>query len=197
MRYLFALILILALAAGGAYVVAGRPAGLQSRLTSLKSSSAPVPRSKWPSARPARNLKSVKVVFDQNGKQTTLYEMANGQPSGEGVKLDGADKLRITRTVGKQEVPDLKSGPARITVTASRVVLRGLRTLQSTRQPRRAGPARTPAGLDRLDEALHQSRRIGDGRLSRDTGRRHVRRARRRNRVSGISRFAARRRSKA
>ena len=132
MKYLFALILILALAAGGAYVVAGRAGGPSIQIDKPEKfvgTSTPV---EVVVGAPGANLKSVKVVFDQNGKQTTLYEMANGQPSGEGVKLDGADKLRITRTVGKQEVPDLKSGPARITVTASRVVFRGLRTLQSS-----------------------------------------------------------------
>ena len=110
----------------------GVPAVPQSRLKSLTSSSAQVRRSKLSSAPPGANLKSLKVVFEQNGKQTTLYEMTRGQPSGEGVKLDGADKLRIIRKVGKQEVPDLKSGPAKITVTASRAVLHGIRTLQSS-----------------------------------------------------------------
>ena len=65
------------------------------------------------------------------------------------------------------------------------------------RQPRRAGPPRTPAGLDRLDEALHQPRR--DRRWSSIARRRptSLRRARRRHRVSGLSRRQARRRSKA
>jgi murein DD-endopeptidase MepM/ murein hydrolase activator NlpD len=58
--------------------------------------------------------------------------MTDGQVAGEGVKLDGPDTLRITRTIGKGAIPDLKSGPARIVVTASRPVLRGWRTLEST-----------------------------------------------------------------
>src|SRR5689334_13851974 len=122
MKYLLGLILILALAAGGAYVVAGRAGGPSIQIEKPEKfvgASTPV---EVVVGAPGANLKSVKVVFDQNGKQTTLYEMANGQPTGEGVKLDGADKLRISRNVGKQEVPDLKSGPAKITVTASRAV---------------------------------------------------------------------------
>jgi len=132
MKYLLGLILILALAAGGAYIVAGRAGGPSIQIEKPEKfvgASTPV---EVVVGAPGANLKSLKVVFDQNGKQTTLYEMANGQPSGEGVKLDGADKLRITRNVGKQEVADLKSGPAKITVTASRAVFRGLRTLQSS-----------------------------------------------------------------
>ena len=132
MKYLLGLILILALAAGGAYIVAGRAGGPSIQIEKPEKfvgASTPV---EVVVGAPGANLKSVKVVFDQNGKQTTLYEMANGQLTGEGIKLDGADKVRITRNVGKQEVPDLKSGPAKITVTASRAVLHGIRTLQSS-----------------------------------------------------------------
>jgi hypothetical protein len=132
MRYLLGLILILALAAGGAYVVAGRAGGPSIQIEKPEKfvgASTPV---EVVVGAPGANLKAIKIVFDQNGKQTTLYEMSNGQPAGDGIKLDGPDKLRITRAVGKHEVPELKSGPARITVTASRAVLRGLRTLQST-----------------------------------------------------------------
>ncbi len=132
MRYLFGLILILALAAGGAYVVAGRAGGPTIQIpkpVKFVGTSTPV---EVVVGAPGAQLKTIKVVFDQNGKQTTLYEMTGGQPTGEGVKLDGPDALRITRTVGKETIPDLKSGPARITVTASRAVMRGLRTLQST-----------------------------------------------------------------
>ena len=114
MRYLLGLILILALAAGGAYVVAGRQGGPSIQIEKPEKfvgASTPV---EVAVGAPGGHLKSLKIVFDQNGKQTTLYEMTGGQPSGDGIKLDGPDKLRVTRTVGKQEVPDLKSGPARI-----------------------------------------------------------------------------------
>ncbi|MBW8712837.1 MAG: M23 family metallopeptidase [Acidobacteria bacterium] len=132
MRYLLGLILILALAAGGAYVVAGRQGGPSIQIEKPEKfvgASTPV---EVAIGGQGGHLKYLKIVFDQNGKQTTLYEMTGGQPSGEGIKLDGPDKLRVTRTVGKQEVPDLKSGPARIVVTASRAVLRGFRTLEAS-----------------------------------------------------------------
>jgi murein DD-endopeptidase MepM/ murein hydrolase activator NlpD len=132
MRYLLGLILIVALVAGGAYVVAGRQGGPSIQVEKPEKfvgASTPV---EVAIGAPGGALKSLKIVFDQNGKQTTLYEMTGGQPSGEGIKLDGPDKLHITRTIGKQEIPDLKSGPARIVVTASRPVLRGFRTLTSS-----------------------------------------------------------------
>ena len=132
MRYLFALLLILLLAAGGAYVVAGRQGGPSIEIAKPEKFVGMSTPLEVAIGAPAANLKTIKIVFEQDGKQTTLYAADNGQVAGEGVKLDGPDKLRITRTVGKQTVPDLKTGPARILVTASRPVMRGLRTLEST-----------------------------------------------------------------
>jgi murein DD-endopeptidase MepM/ murein hydrolase activator NlpD len=132
MRFIAAFLLILVLAAGGAYVVAGRGGGPSINIAKPEKFvgvSAPLDVAV---GAPGANLKAVTIAFEQGGKSTTIYTMENGQVAGEGVKLDGPDTLRITRTIGKQTIPDLKSGPARIVVTASRPVLRGLRTLQST-----------------------------------------------------------------
>ena len=132
MRYLFALILILLLAAGGAYVIAGRQGGPSIEIAKPEKFVGMSTPLEIAIGAPAANLKTIKIVFEQNGKQTTLYAADNGQVAGEGVKLDGPDKLRITRTIGKQTVPGLQTGPARILVTASRPVMRGVRTLEST-----------------------------------------------------------------
>ena len=132
MRYLIGLILLLLIALGAAYVAAGR--GGPPSITIAKPE-------KWVGVStplevdigaPGAQFKTISIVFDQNGKQTTIYSMENGQPSGEGIKLDGPDKLVISRTLGKETVPGLQTGPGRISVTASRSVLRGLRTLQSS-----------------------------------------------------------------
>ena len=132
MRYLIGLLLLLLIALGAVYVAAGR--GGAPSITIAKPE-------KWVGAStpleiavgaPGGQFKSITVVFDQNGKQTTLYSMENGQPSGEGIKMDGPDKLVISRTIGKETVPGLQSGAARITVTAARSALRGIRTLQSS-----------------------------------------------------------------
>src|SRR5262245_29240812 len=100
MRYLFGLILLLALAAGVAYVVAGRGGGPSIQITKPEKFvgvSTPV---EVVVGAPGANLKALKMVFDQNGKQTTLYEMTAGPPHGEGIKLDVPDQLHITRNVG-------------------------------------------------------------------------------------------------
>ena len=130
MRYLLGLILILVLAAGGAYVVAGRAAGPSIEIgkpEKFVGTSTPLQVS---IGAPEAKLSSARVVFEQGGKQTPLYTLENA--TGATVKLDGPDKLVVTRDIGKQAIPDLKSGPARIVVTASRKVFRGLRTIEST-----------------------------------------------------------------
>jgi murein DD-endopeptidase MepM/ murein hydrolase activator NlpD len=129
MRFLFAFVLAVLVAAGGAYVIAGRAGGPSIQVVKPEKfvgTSTPV---EVTVSAPAGQLTAVKLVFEQNGKQTTLYE-ANAQPSGEGVKAEG-NTVRITRTIGKDTVPDLKTGAGRIVVTASRKVFRGIRTLSA------------------------------------------------------------------
>jgi murein DD-endopeptidase MepM/ murein hydrolase activator NlpD len=130
MRFLLVLVLALLIAAGAAYVVAGRAGGPSIQISKPEKyvgTSTPVEVNV---SAPAAQLTAVKVVFEQDGRQTTVYE-GTGQQAGEGVKVEG-DTVHITRTVGKQTVPDLKSGAGRIVVTASRKVMRGIRTLSAT-----------------------------------------------------------------
>ncbi|MEP6915003.1 MAG: M23 family metallopeptidase [Acidobacteriota bacterium] len=131
MRYLLGLILILLLAAGGAYVIAGRGAGPSIAIGKPdKFIGASTPLDVTIDA-PGAKLTAVRIVFQQNGKDTPLYTTDAGSTAKAEVKQEG-DTLHITRDVGRQSIPDLQEGPARITVTASRPVLRGVRTLTST-----------------------------------------------------------------
>jgi murein DD-endopeptidase MepM/ murein hydrolase activator NlpD len=131
MRYLFGLILIAALAAGGAYVYAGRLPGPAIEIVKPEKfvgqqSSVEVtisaPEAQWAG--------DFQVTFEQNGKQTPLASFA--QPATAEIKQDGPGRVRITRTFGRDTIPDLKSGPARIVVTAERPVLYGMRKTSST-----------------------------------------------------------------
>jgi len=127
MRFLLSLILVVLIAAGAAWFIAGRgggPAIQISKPEKFVGTSTPL---EVDVRAPGAQLAAVKVIFEQNGKQTTVYESA-GQPSGEGVKVEG-ENVHITRLLGRQTVPDLKTGTGKIVVTASRKVLRGYRTL--------------------------------------------------------------------
>ena len=78
---------------------------------------------------PGATLSKLQIVLEQNGKQTPLY--TQGDTAGAPPTIEG-DRIHITREIGKQTVPDLKSGPAKIIVTAARQVVRNIRTVEST-----------------------------------------------------------------
>ena len=132
MRFLLGLLLLLVLGAGGAYYVAGREGGPTIQIAKPEKFVGVSTPLEVAVGAPGANLRAVTIRFEQGDKSTSIYTMTDGQVAGDGVKLDGPDTLRITRTIGKQAIPDLKTGPARIVVTASRPVLRGWRTLEST-----------------------------------------------------------------
>jgi len=131
MKYLVGLVLILLLAAGGAWVVAGRmtpPSIAIEKPEKFVGTASPLQISI--TVPDAPTMKPIRVVFEQNGKQTTLFSLE--EPGKAQIAQEGTDKVRITHEIGKQTVPDLQSGAARIIVTAGRPVLRGIRTLEST-----------------------------------------------------------------
>ncbi len=131
MKYLVGLVLILLLAAGGAWIVAGRMAPPSIAIEKPgKFVGTASPLQITINAPDAKALKPIRVAFEQNGKQTTLFSLE--EPGKAQIAQDGTDKVRITHEIGKATVPDLQAGAARIIVTAGRPVLRGMRTLEST-----------------------------------------------------------------
>ncbi|HTL46054.1 MAG TPA: M23 family metallopeptidase [Vicinamibacterales bacterium] len=132
MKFLAALVLIILIAAGGFWIYAGRQPGPTidiSQPARWVGASTPVQVGVA-----APKLKSVSVVFEQNGKQTTLYTItpATGASTGHGdVKQDAVGRETVTTTISRQTVPDLKTGAGKIIVTASAPVVRGLRTAQT------------------------------------------------------------------
>ena len=53
------------------------------------------------------------------------------QPAGE-VKQDTSNRIYVIRQIGKQALPNLKAGPAKLTITASRPVVYGIREATTT-----------------------------------------------------------------
>ena len=126
MRYLLGLLVLILVLLGGAWLFAGRmggPAIEFKQPEKFVGASTPV---EILVGAPAPQLKTLTIAVEQNGKSFPVYSLGD---AGADVKEEGADAIRVTRTVGRENVPELKSGPARITVTASRPVLYGLRTL--------------------------------------------------------------------
>ena len=130
MKFLLGLILILALAAGGVFVAAGRMAPPSIEIAKpVKFVGASTPVEVTVGA-PGAALKDLSIALEQNGTRHPLFTL--GDQKGAAVKQDGADRLLVATTVGREQVPALKSGAARIVVSASRPVLRGIRTVEST-----------------------------------------------------------------
>jgi murein DD-endopeptidase MepM/ murein hydrolase activator NlpD len=131
MKYLVGLILILLLAAGGTYVVAGRmtpPAITVEKPEKFVGLSTPLEVTI--SAPDAAAMSPMRIVLEQNGKQMPLFSL--DAPGKVQITQEGSDKVRLTHQIGKQTIPELQSGAARIIVTAGRPVLRGIRTVEST-----------------------------------------------------------------
>ena len=130
MRFLLGLVLVLLLALGGAYLVAGRMAGPPIQITKpekIVGLSTPL---EVEVQAPGARVEGLRIVLEQNGKQFPLFTLADQQ--GAQVRQNGADRLVVSREIGKQAVPDLQSGNAAIVVTAARKVLYGIRTVEST-----------------------------------------------------------------
>lgn len=81
---------------------------------------------------PGGRFSRVDAVLEQEGQSTRVFSSDPGEEQQGEVKQASADRLAITRPIGKQALPNLKAGPAKLTITASRPVLYGLRTLETT-----------------------------------------------------------------
>jgi murein DD-endopeptidase MepM/ murein hydrolase activator NlpD len=139
-RWLLALLVVLALAFAGVYVAAGR--GAPPHLTIDKPDRFVGQTGSVAVTAEAPNARFTKLVvtLEQNGKSTPLVDVPPTDKAGNlpaapaGVELTQASRnqLRLSRALGKQSVPTLTSGPARIVVTATRPSFLNLRELTST-----------------------------------------------------------------
>jgi murein DD-endopeptidase MepM/ murein hydrolase activator NlpD len=130
MRYLLGLILVIALVAGGLFVYAGRLPGPSIQIDKPTKYVGQTGTVEVAVSAPQARLASLQIAFEQNGKQTPLMSLT--QPANAEIKQETADRVRVTRTIGREVIPGLKSGSARIVVTAERPVLFGLRKVKST-----------------------------------------------------------------
>jgi murein DD-endopeptidase MepM/ murein hydrolase activator NlpD len=128
-RWLAALLLLVAIAFGAAYLVAGRGAPPRLAITKPDRLVGQAGSLEVTAAAPGARFTALAIAVEQNGKSVPLFAMDNPQNANVTV---GHDELKIARPFGKQSVPELQSGTARITVTATRPSFLKLRTLTST-----------------------------------------------------------------
>src|SRR5262245_43660575 len=128
-RWLIGLVLVVVLVAAGLYVIAGR--GAPPRITIEKpdrfvgqTGSVEV-TAEAPDAR----FTTLTITLEQNGRRVPLFTLAGSDP-GRLTPVD-RNRLHISRPFGKQNVPELEPGPARLLVTATRPSFLKLRTLST------------------------------------------------------------------
>jgi murein DD-endopeptidase MepM/ murein hydrolase activator NlpD len=129
-RWLAALLVLLALAAGVCYVVAGR--GAPPHLTINQPTRVIGQAGTLDVTAEAPNAKftTLAIALEQDGKTVPLFALDNPQQAT--VSPASRSELRISRPLGKKSVPELKSGAARIVVTATRPSFLNLRQLTSS-----------------------------------------------------------------
>lgn len=130
MRWLVGLVVIVAVAFGILYVAAGRSTPPQLNIIKPERLVGQTGSLEVTVEAPASRFTALAIALEQNGKTTTLYSLAT--PSAATVAQETPNRLRITRPIGKQSLPELQPGNARIVVTATRPSFLKLRTVSST-----------------------------------------------------------------
>ena len=126
-RWFFVLLVLAALAFGAAYYFAGSAAGPTITINQPTVIGRAGTLDVTIDA-PAAELTALNVQLEQKGRTFQVVDLASA--GGDSLKKNG-DRISITRPIGKTTLPELENGPARIKVTASRPVLRGLRQVSS------------------------------------------------------------------
>jgi Peptidase family M23 len=78
---------------------------------------------------PRGTLSQLTVEVQQKGRAIQLFGL--DPTTADMLKSDGPDRVRLTRPIGKESVRELETGTLTLIVTASRPVLRGLRTVSA------------------------------------------------------------------
>jgi murein DD-endopeptidase MepM/ murein hydrolase activator NlpD len=81
---------------------------------------------------PRSEFSRVEATLEQEGQTTTVFSLDPAKAGNAEVKQDSGDRLWVIRRIGRQSVPSLKQGPAKLTITAARAVLYGLRDVSTT-----------------------------------------------------------------
>jgi murein DD-endopeptidase MepM/ murein hydrolase activator NlpD len=133
LRWLILIILLAAVAATGLFVMAGRGAPPSIVVTQPGKLVGQTSQLDLTVGAPGARLDGLTVTLEQNGKRFPLFALEQAQSNQETTTArTDPDHLRVTRSFGRQSIPELQSGPARLVVTASRPSFLSLRTLSDT-----------------------------------------------------------------
>jgi murein DD-endopeptidase MepM/ murein hydrolase activator NlpD len=130
LRWLFGLVLLVLLAFGGAYMIAGRGAPPRIAIERPDRFVGQAGTLDVSADAPNARFTALTITLEQNGRTIPLFALDGPQTAS--VTRVGATQIHVSRPIGKQSVPELQSGAARVVVTATRPSLLNLRTLSST-----------------------------------------------------------------
>jgi murein DD-endopeptidase MepM/ murein hydrolase activator NlpD len=129
-RWLLAFVVVLALAFAAVFSVAGRgapPLVIIDKPDRFVGQAGSVDvTADAPNAR----FTALTITLEQNGRTVPLFTLDG--PQSASVTRTDRTHLKVSRPLGKQSVPELQSGPARILVSATRPSFLNLRQLTST-----------------------------------------------------------------
>jgi murein DD-endopeptidase MepM/ murein hydrolase activator NlpD len=126
-RLLAVLLLILAIAGGTLFYMASRETPPQVTIDQPERVVGQAGTLTVTAQTPAAKFKDLTITLEQNGQATPLYTL---DPAA--MPTIGPNTVRVTRPFGKQSVPQLRAGGARILVSATRKSFLNLRTLTTT-----------------------------------------------------------------
>jgi len=129
-RAFVAFVILAALACGALFIAAGRgatPALAIVKPDRLVGQSGTL---EVTAEAPKAKFTTLTIALEQNGKSTPLFAL--GSAAGAALTPIDANRVRITRAIGKRDLPELQAGTARIVVHATRPSLLNLRQLSSS-----------------------------------------------------------------
>ncbi|HEU4625389.1 MAG TPA: M23 family metallopeptidase [Steroidobacteraceae bacterium] len=129
MKTFISILVVLALAAGGAWYVAGRSPGPTLQIHAPAAAIGPRGDLDLTIDTPQAKLDRLEVVLEQGETRIPIFTYPGDQAAL--LAREGDNRLRLTRPIGKSALPQLQAGKARLTVTAVRPVLFGYRHVES------------------------------------------------------------------
>ena len=130
MRTLLVILVLLVLGAGAAWYVSGRSPPPVIEIAQPAKAVGQTGELVVNVDAPGGTLKELEIALEQNGKRLPLFSLSAASTAQ--MAREGEDRIRVTGSIGKRQIPELESGKASIFVTAVRPVLFGLREVQST-----------------------------------------------------------------
>jgi murein DD-endopeptidase MepM/ murein hydrolase activator NlpD len=130
LRWLSGFALVVLILAGGAYWIAGRGAPPAIGIERPERAVGQTGTLDVVIEAPRGRLSSLAIALEQNGRTTPLFAL--DAPGSATLTQVDDNHVRVSRPIGRQSVPELQQGPARIVVSASRQSFLNLRTLSSS-----------------------------------------------------------------